>query len=100
MVTDQAATGVWPFKGGMGKRHRKGFAGPDLSGTEEAMRADLKRCDSDTAFFTAAYNMPWEHGFAMGALFRKADEEGKLKKLVLLDGDATVAGREVKLRTQ
>jgi hypothetical protein len=98
MVTDKASTGVWPFKGGMGQRHRKGFAGPDLSGTQEALEKNLKRCDSDTGFFTAAYNMPWEHGFAMGALFKKADPDDRIQQIVLLDGDTTVAGRAVKLR--
>ncbi len=96
MVNDKADTGVWSFAGGMGKRHRKGFAGPDLSGTQEAIEKDMARCDSDTAFFGAAYNMPWEHGFAMGALIRKADTNGKIKKLVLL-GDEAVPGRPVTL---
>jgi len=98
MVTDKADTGVWAFTGGTGRRHRKGFAGPDLSNTEETMKKDLVRCDSDTAFFTAASNMPWEHAYAMGALIKKADADDKIQRLVLLDGDTTVAGRPVKLR--
>ncbi|MCA9622164.1 MAG: biopolymer transporter ExbD [Myxococcales bacterium] len=97
MVTSNADTGVWTYKGGMGRRHRKGFAGPDLSNTGETIKKDLARCKSDVAFFSAAYNMPWEHAFAMGGLIRKADEEHKIAKLVLL-GDEPVAGRKVELR--
>jgi biopolymer transport protein ExbD len=96
-VTKVADTGVWAFKGGIGRRHRKGFAGPDLSNTGETIEKDLKRCKSDTAFFSAAYNMPWEHAFAMGGLIKKGDEDGKIAKLVLL-GDEPVAGRKVELR--
>ena len=97
MVTDNADTGVWAFRGGLGRRHRKGMAGPDLSNTGDTIAKDLKRCKSDTAFFSAAYNMPWEHAFAMGALIVKADVDGKIDKLVLL-GDEPVAGRKIELR--
>jgi len=96
-VTDNADTGVWAFKGGLGRRHRKGMAGPDLSNTGSTIEKDLARCKSDIAFFSAAYNMPWEHAFAMGALIVKADEDGKIDKLVLL-GDEPVAGRKIELR--
>ena len=97
MVTDKADTGVWGFSSQGGTRHRKGFAGPDLTNTEETMRKGLKRCESDTAFFSAAYNMPWEHAYSMGALFMKADDDKKIKRLVLC-GDEPVAGRPIKLR--
>lgn len=96
-VTDNADTGVWAFKGGLGRRHRKGMAGPDLTNTGSTIEKDLKRCKSDTAFFSASYNMPWEHAFAMGGLIVKNDEEDKIDELVLL-GDEPVAGREVELR--
>ena len=97
MVTDNADTGVWAFKGGGGVRKRKGLAGPDMSNTGETIEDWLARCDSDTAFFSTAANMPWEHGFSIGGLFRKHDEKGKIKKLVLL-GSEPVAGRPVELR--
>ena len=96
-VTDNADTDVWAFRGGMGRRHRKGMAGPDLSNTGDTIEKDLKRCKSDTAFFSAAYNMPWEHAFAMGALIVKGDTEDAIDKLVLL-GDEPVAGRKIELR--
>lgn len=97
MVTEKNDTGVWSFKGGGGVKKRAGFAGPDLSNTGEAIEDWLARCDSDTAFFSTAANMPWEHAFAMGGLLRKHDEKGKIDKLVLL-GIEPVAGRPVELR--
>lgn len=97
MVTETADTGVWSIKGGGGIRKRKGFAGPDLSNTGATIEEWLARCDSDTAFFSTAANMPWEHGFAIGGLFRNHDKDGKIAKLVLL-GTEPVAGRPVELR--
>jgi hypothetical protein len=96
-VIDNADTGVWAFKGGLGRRHRKGMAGPDLTNTGSTIEKDLARCDSDIAFFSASYKMPWEHAFAMGGLIEKKDEDDKIAKLVLL-GDEPVAGRKVELR--
>lgn len=97
MVTKTADTGVWPFEGGGGRKHRKGFAGPDLTNTEETIKERLEGCDSDVAFFSAAENMAWEHAFNMGALFVRADEKKKIKKLIL-PGNEPVAGRPIKLR--
>jgi len=97
MVTDKADTGVWNFGSKGGTRHRKGFAGPDLTNTEKTMTRKLANCESDTAFFSAAYNMPWEHAYSMGALMLKSDEQKKIERLVLL-AEEPVAGRPVKLR--
>ncbi|MEM1031432.1 MAG: hypothetical protein AAF928_10830 [Myxococcota bacterium] len=97
MVTASADTGVWALRGGGGRKHRKGFAGPDLSSTEETMKKDIKSCDSPIALFSAAENMPWKHAFSMGALLKQADEEGVISSLVLL-GREPVAGRAVALR--
>jgi len=97
MVTKTADTGVWSFEGGGGRKHRKGFAGPDLTNTEETIKERLKGCDSNVAFFSAAENMDWEHAFNMGALIVRADDKKKLEKLILL-GVEPVAGREIKLR--
>jgi len=96
-VTENMSTGVWPFKGGGGKRHRKGHAGPDLTLTGESIDKALSKCQSKTAFFSSHTKLRWEHAFHMGALIRKSDEKKKIDKLVLL-GEEPVAGRPVKLR--
>jgi hypothetical protein len=95
-VTDDLSTGVWPISGGGGKKHRKGFAGPDLSNTGETLVKAIDACDSKTAFFSANEKHAWELCFNMGALIVKSDTGKKIDKLVLL-GDAPVAGREIKL---
>jgi len=97
MVTKSADTGVWPFKGGGGRKHSKGFAGPDLTNTEATIKKRLEACESDVALFSAAENMGWEHAFNMGALLVRADEKKKIKKLILL-GIEPVAGRSIELR--
>jgi hypothetical protein len=97
MVTETADTGVWSLKGGGGIRKRKGLAGPDLSNTGKTIEDWVARCESDTAFFSTAANMPWEHAFAIGGLFRNHDKNKKIDKLVLL-GIEPVAGRPVELR--
>lgn len=97
MVNEKLDTGVWEFKGGLGTRHPKGMAGPDLSNTQETIKKKLDRCDSDVAFLSTAHGLPWEHAFALGAQFAKADEKKKLKHLVLL-GIEPVGGKKIELR--
>src|SRR5262245_34353529 len=50
MVLKDFSTAVWAVSGGVGKRQRKGFAGPDLSVTGEILKKDLGGCDSTLAF--------------------------------------------------
>jgi len=89
-------TAVWAFKGGPGKKHRKGLAGPDLTQTLDTLKKKLPACKSRTAFFSAHKSLPWELAFNIGASIVKADDKGKIETLVLL-GDEPVAGRPVKL---
>ena len=96
-VTDDLDTGVWLLKGGGGNKHRKGFAGPDVSNTEESIKKKLKGCDSKFAFFSGSHKHKWLHAFSMGAVIRRADSDKKIDKIVLLT-DEPVAGREVTLR--
>jgi len=67
-VNTDSATGVWPIRGGGGKKHTKGRAGPDLTRTSEAIVEDLARCDSRTAFFSADNSFNWELAYNMGAV--------------------------------
>jgi hypothetical protein len=96
-VTDKFATGVWPYKGGGGKKHRPGFGGPDMSNTEKSVDKAIQRCKSNIAFFGGSYKHPWLHAYSLGALIKKVDTDKKIDKLVLLT-DEPVAGRKVKLR--
>jgi hypothetical protein len=96
-VLDDLSTGVWPFKGGGGKRARKGYAGPDLTIAGDHLTEALEQCDSKAAFFSANPKLRWEHAFHIGALIVKSDSKKRIDKLVLL-GEEPVAGRPVKLR--
>ncbi|HVY44570.1 MAG TPA: biopolymer transporter ExbD, partial [Minicystis sp.] len=96
MVLKDLSTAVWPIKGGTGKRQRKGFAGPDLSHTSEALTKDLGACDSKVAFVSADDNVPWEDAFNLAGTVLKSDEKKHLDTLVLLK-EAPVAGRPVAL---
>ncbi len=96
MVTDDLSTAVWPISGGGGTRHRKGFAGPDLSHTGETLEKKLSRCNSTSAFFSASSKVIWEHAYNIGALLRKSDKDKHIQSLVLLYNEP-VAGRKVKL---
>lgn len=95
-VLEDASTAVWAFKGGGGKKARKGLSGPDLSVTGENVVAQLKGCTSKTAFFAAHPKLRWEHAFHIGGLIRKSDEAGNIDKLVFLARDPA-AGQPIKL---
>jgi hypothetical protein len=97
MVNDVLNTGVWAAKGGMGQKHVKGFAGPDLSNTAESIKKRMKICKSPIAFFGGSFKHDWQHFYNLGALVTKLDEKKRIEKLVLL-ADEPVAGRPVKLR--
>lgn len=95
MISKNLATDVWSITGGTGKRHVKGFAGPDLSNTGETLKKVLKKCDSKIAFFSADEGLEWEIAHMIGGAILANDEEKKISTLVLLD-EAPVPGRPVK----
>jgi biopolymer transport protein ExbD len=97
MITAKLETDVWNIGGGStGKKHVKGFAGPDLSNAGETLQRDLKKCDSKIAFFSADESLEWEVAHMIGGAIMVNDTEKKIGKLVLLD-EVPVAGRPVKL---
>ncbi len=95
-VLEDLSTGVWTFKGGGGKKARKGLSGPDITATGDNIQGSLKGCGSKTAFFSVSPKLRWEHAFHIGALIRKTDADAKIDKLVYLS-EEPVAGRPVKL---
>jgi hypothetical protein len=96
MVLKDLSTATWPIKGGTGKRTRKGFAGPDLTHTQEALEKDLEHCDSTMAFVSADDGVPWEDAFNLAGTVLKSDGKKHLDTLVLLH-EAPVAGRPITL---
>jgi hypothetical protein len=96
MVTKDRSTAVWPMKGGTGKRHRKGFAGPDLSHTAETLKKELEQCSSTVAFFSSDESVPWELAYNLAGTLVVSDEKKKIDTIVLLR-EAPVAGRPVTL---
>ncbi|MBM4358504.1 MAG: biopolymer transporter ExbD [Deltaproteobacteria bacterium] len=95
-VLEDSSTAVWAYRGGGGKKARKGLSGPDLSVTGDNVGEQLRSCASKTAFFTASPKMRWEHAFHVGALIRKTDAKSVVEQLVLLANEP-VAGQPVKL---
>lgn len=96
MVLKDLSTAIWPFKGGLGKRQRKGLAGPDLSHTGEQLTKDLASCDAPMAFFSGDDGALWEAAFNLAGTVLQSDEKKKIDTLVLLR-EAPVAGRAVTL---
>ncbi|WP_437951930.1 biopolymer transporter ExbD [Sorangium sp. So ce296] len=96
MVLKDLATAIWPFGGGMGKRQRKGLAGPDLSHTGEQLTKDIAACSASVAFFSADDEVPWEMAHNLAGTILGSDAKKKLATLVLLRA-APVAGRPVQL---
>ena len=96
MVLKDLSTATWPIKGGTGKRTRKGFAGPDLTHTSEALKKDIDACESKTAFVGSEAGVPWEDTFNLAATVLTSDEKKKIDTMVLLT-EEPVAGRPVKL---
>ena len=91
-VLKDLSTAVWPARGGLGKKQRKGLAGPDLSHTAETFEKDLAACESSTAFFSSDDEVQWEMAFNLAGTLVNADIKKKIDTLVLL-ADAPVAGR-------
>jgi hypothetical protein len=99
MVLKDLSTVVWPFKGGIGKKHRKGFAGPDLSNTGDAIKKDLASCESNIAFFSGDDTVSWEMTYNLAGTLKVVDEKSDKKKIdtLVLLGESPVAGRPVTL---
>ncbi len=95
-VNEKLNTGVWAFKGGLGQKHVKGFAGPDITNTSTSVEKRMKTCNSPIAFFGGSFKREWQHVYNLGALLTKVGDK-QIEKLVLL-ADEPVAGRAVKLR--
>jgi biopolymer transport protein ExbD len=96
MVMKDLSTGIWPYKGGLGKRQRKGLAGPDLSQTGEQLTKEIAACSASVVFFSADEELPWEMAYNLAGTVLKSDEKKKIDTLVLLR-TTPVAGRPVKL---
>jgi hypothetical protein len=95
-VMKDLSTAVWPFKGGLAKKQRKGLAGPDLSHTGEQLEKDLAICDGTTAFFSGDDGVGWESVFNLAGTVLVSDKKKKVDTLVLLH-EEPVAGRAVTL---
>jgi biopolymer transport protein ExbD len=98
-VLKDLSTAVWPFKGGLGKRQRKGLAGPDLSNTAEIIKRDLAACDSTVAFFSSDDTIGWEMAYNLAGTLRVTDDKSDKKKIetLVLLAESPVAGRAVTL---
>ena len=96
MVLKDLSTAVWPQKGGLGKRQRKGLAGPDLSHTGETLEKDLAGCDSTVAFFSSDDEVVWEDAFNLAGTIVISDKKKHIDTLVLTH-EAPVAGRPLNL---
>jgi len=99
MVMKDLSTAVWPFKGGLGKRQRKGLAGPDLSNTGDTIKRDLAACDSKMAFFSGDDTLSWEMTYNLAGTLKVVDEKDKKKiDTLVLTAEAPVAGRPITLK--
>lgn len=96
MVLKDLSTALWPIKGGTAKKHRKGFAGPDLSNTGDQLKKDFAGCESSVAFFSADEGVEWQMAYNLAGTMLVADEKKKIESLVLLS-QVPVAGRPVSL---
>ena len=96
MVLKDLSTAVWPVRGGMAKKQRKGLAGPDLTRTGEQLEKDIAGCDASTGLFSGEDTVGWESTFNLAGTMLVADKKKKLSTLVLLR-DEPVAGRPVVL---
>ena len=91
-VLKDFSTAVWPAKGGVGRRQRKGLAGPDLSLTGDLIEKDLAACESSIAFFSGDDEVAWELAFNIAGTLVNADKKKKIDTLVL-PAEIPVAGR-------
>jgi hypothetical protein len=97
VMKEDLSTAVWPFKGGLGKRQRKGFAGPDLTLTGDVVKKAIATCTSNKAFVSSDDPILWEMTYDLAGTVVVADEKKKIDTLVLLR-EAPVAGRPVTMK--
>jgi len=95
-VLKDLSTAVWPLKGGLAKKQRKGLAGPDFSHTGEQLEKDLAACDSTSAFFSGDDGVEWQSVFNLAGEVHASDKKNRVDTLVLLH-EEPVAGRAVTL---
>jgi biopolymer transport protein ExbD len=95
-VLKDLSTAVWPVKGGLARKQRKGLAGPDLSHTGEQLEKDLASCDSTTAMFSGDDGVGWESVFNLAGTVLVSDKKKRVDTLVLLH-EEPVAGRALTL---
>lgn len=88
------STAIWPYKGGLGKRQRKGLAGPDLTHTGDELKKAIAACSSTMAFVSSDDPISWELTYNLAATLLASDEKKKLDTLVLLP-EPPVAGRPI-----
>lgn len=93
-VLKDFSTAVWAVKGGLGKKQRKGLAGPDFSHTGETLEKDLGVCDSTYAFFQGDDGVGWESIFNLAGTILTSDKKKRIETLALLH-EEPVAGRAV-----
>lgn len=95
-VQEDRSTAVWRLSGGTATKHRKGFAGPDLTTTADSLERLGKGCpDSSTLFVAAAPVIDWGLTYDLAAS-GKALEKVKYDSFVLIESEP-VAGRKVEL---
>ena len=96
MVLKDLSTAVWRFSGGTAKKQRKGFAGPDLSHTGDALKKDLAGCDSTIAVISGDDTVSWEMTYNLAGTILGSDEKKRVDTLIL-PREAPVAGRPITL---
>jgi hypothetical protein len=95
-VLADRGTAVWKLSGGVAEKWSKGFAGPDLSMTAEAIERAGKACkSSQTAFISGAEGIEWGLVYDLAAATKQV-QAPQFEQLVLLR-EVPTAGRAVKL---
>ncbi len=95
-VLEDRGTAVWRIAGGTATKHRKGFAGPDLTMTADSLEHFGKACaDSSTLFVSSSPVIEWGLTYDLAASAQKL-EKTKFDTFVLLE-ETPVAGRKVAL---
>lgn len=96
MVLADRGTAVWKLSGGVAEKWSKGFAGPDLSMTQDAIERAGKACkDSRTAFVSGAEGIEWGLVYDLAAATKQV-QSPQFEQVVLLS-EVPTAGRAVKL---
>lgn len=95
-VLEDRGTAVWRIGGGTATKHRKGFAGPDLTMTAGTLEHFGNACkDSSALLVSSAPVIEWGLTYDLAASAKKL-EKAKFDTIVLLEKQP-VAGRKVEL---